>query len=124
MPPISGPAAGNGEGYYIWRSRRRAALPVRPRQIVQASPADLGLTQHFDLIYARRSKEEGAFYAYTVGRNTTHGEATVDTALAHADDNSLENLHALFLTFNDQGMHAYRIASFELRDVLVNSSLI
>ena len=80
-------------------------------QEIQARAAGdvVAFDHHF--VDARRAREEGALHTDAVGCHAAYGDGLVITALAGADDCTLEFLDTLAFTFLDLDVHADVIAS-------------
>src|SRR6185369_14862669 len=90
---------------------------------VQLSAAHLGIAENFHFVDARRAQQEGALHADAMGGQAPHGEVGIVAALAHADDDALEFLDALFVAFDDAQMHADVVPRLHGGDLAVDGGL-
>ncbi len=77
------------------------------------------MTQHFDLVDARAAEQKRTLDADTVTSSASHGEVLVLSTLALTDDDALENLDTLTVSFNNADVNADGIAGCDLRKAAI-----
>lgn len=83
---------------------RRCSLANAVAKVVELSATHFAFGNHFNLINTRAVDAEHTLNACAVG-NFTNGETRIEsTSVLLADDDTLEELNALFPTLNDTGV--------------------
>jgi len=82
-------------------------------QVVQLGAADLAATTNNDINDVGRMIKEGSLDAF-VGHDAANGELLVHAATATGNDDSVEDLHALLLSFDNAAVYVHGVADVEL----------
>src|SRR5690606_19714999 len=95
-----------------------SGAPGPSAQVVQLRPPHLTVPQHLDLVDAWAVDRERALDTDAVGRDPAHREVLVDAAAPSPDDDALERLNALAVTFDDLDVDPHRVTRPKVRDVI------
>ncbi len=98
---------------HLAQARGFAAAPA---QVIQLRAADVCMPRHFNLLEARRLKQEGTFDANPVRCDAANGKTRVRAPLALAHHSSLKDLDALAVAFDDAHVHFDAVAGPEFRN--------
>src|SRR5262249_29218046 len=88
-------------------------------EVVQLRPPNLAGALHLDLGDLRRVQREDALDALALD-DAADGEHLAHALVAHADDDALEDLHALLLALEDALVDLHLVADGELGDFLLD----
>src|SRR5258708_31200737 len=94
-------------------------LAAEVTHIVKLGAANFTVAQHFDLFDARAAHQEGTLDADAVAGRAAHREVLMLTALALADNGSLEDLDTLTVAFHDTHVNTHGVAGGNFRKIAV-----
>src|SRR5215203_564392 len=94
-----------------------SGTPGEATQVIELGAANAAASSHFDLVDARRMDEKGPLDPDPVCGKASNRKVLVDSARAPPDDDALEDLDALPVTFDDLGVNTHSVAWAERRNI-------
>lgn len=93
-----------------------SGLTYAVAEVIQLSPANLTVANHFDAADAGAMIGEGTLYAYAVGY-AANGKGLADAAALHFDNYALKVLKTFTVAFHDLYEYADGVTDFQLGQI-------
>ena len=103
-------------GLRVCRLHQGRTLAHARAQVVELGATHFAAVRHLDLSDTGCVNGENALHAFAVG-NFANGERRIDAVAFATDDQTGEDLNALFATFHNAAMHFDGISYVEVGDV-------